>query len=85
MQVVDDDGVDRTPKPLILLKPTVMRNLPGMATTEYESHSPTSDLSENFLDRISSTGFGKSSFSTSTSGTHTPLQEEEEDYEGSIT
>jgi hypothetical protein len=80
--VLDDDGVDRTPKPLILLKPTVMKSGHGLST-EYDSHTPTSDVSDNFLDRISSSGFGRGGFSASTSGTHSPTEaEDEDDYAG---
>ncbi|KAG2499039.1 hypothetical protein HYH03_003224 [Edaphochlamys debaryana] len=75
LQVVID-GVDRTPKPLLSLNPTVLKGGQGDNTT------PNSEASEFFMDRISTTAFTKAGwYSNADSGTHTPKSEQEFDYE----
>ncbi|GFR43755.1 hypothetical protein Agub_g4867 [Astrephomene gubernaculifera] len=75
LQVVID-GVDRTPKPLLSLNPTVLKGAQGDTTT------PNSEVSEFFMDRMSTTAFTKAGwYSNADSGNHTPKSEAEYDYE----
>ncbi|GMH39829.1 hypothetical protein BSKO_07733 [Bryopsis sp. KO-2023] len=76
LQVIDDEGVERTPKPMLSLKPSVMHhNMSGFGPEE--SGTPTSEMSDNFLERMSSTGFSRGMFSAS--GTASPDMSEEGD------
>lgn len=71
------DGVDRTPKPLLSLRPTVLKGGPGD-----DSNTPNSDTSEFFMDRMSAAFSRAGWFSNADSGTHTPKSEADYDYEG---
>ncbi len=79
-QVIDDAGVDRTPRPLVSLDPSSMRNL-SSATGQ---STPNSDASEfMFLQRLPSATFsrqGTGIASGATSGTVTP-KSDDSDYE----
>ncbi len=71
------DGVDRTPKPLLSINPTVLKGAPGDITT------PNSETSEFFMDRMSGTAFTKGGwYSNADSGAHTPKSEAEYEYDG---
>ncbi len=60
-QVIDDDGVDRTPKPLLTVKPSVLRGMGGQGGGHEDGTlSPSSEAgSEFFLDRLSSANFSR--------------------------
>lgn len=76
--MIDEDGVDRTPKPMLSLKPTVMhQGIPGLVRAVEESATPTSEVSEIFPDNIQSANFSRGMFSTS--GTLSPGTSEEGD------
>lgn len=69
--------MDRTPKPLLSLNPTVLKGGAGDTTT------PNSETSDFFMDRISTAAFTKAGwYSNADSGTHTPKSEADYDYEG---
>jgi hypothetical protein len=55
-QVLDEDGVDRTPKPLMSLRPSALKGL-GMPGIGDSIDSPSSEMSDFFLDRMSSAAF----------------------------
>ncbi|EFJ40856.1 hypothetical protein VOLCADRAFT_77807 [Volvox carteri f. nagariensis] len=76
LQVVVD-GVDRTPKPLLSLNPTVLKGVQNDTTT------PNSESSEFFMDRMSTAAFTKAGwYSNADSGSHTPKSENDyPDYE----
>lgn len=67
-QVFDDEGVERTPRPMLYLKPSGALKTSGSGPED--GGSPRSELSDNFLDRMSCTGFSKGMFSES--GTASP-------------
>lgn len=70
------DGVDRTPKPLLSLNPTVLKGVQNDTTT------PNSESSEFFMDRMSTAAFTKAGwYSNADSGSHTPKSEADYDYE----
>lgn len=58
LQVIDDDGMDRTPKPLMSVRPTVTKGPAGGDAADGGS-SPRSEASEFFLDRMSSAQFSR--------------------------
>ncbi|GIL70976.1 hypothetical protein Vretimale_4066 [Volvox reticuliferus] len=75
-QQVVVDGVDRTPKPLLSLNPTVLKGVQNDTTT------PNSESSEFFMDRMSTAAFTKAGwYSNADSGSHTPKSEADYDYE----
>lgn len=64
----DDEGVERTPRPMLYLRPSGVPKAAGSGADD--PGSPRSELSDNFLDRMSCTGFSKGMFSAS--GTASP-------------
>eukprot|EP00201_Polytomella_parva_P018197 CAMPEP_0175071880 /NCGR_PEP_ID=MMETSP0052_2-20121109/19529_1 /TAXON_ID=51329 ORGANISM="Polytomella parva, Strain SAG 63-3" /NCGR_SAMPLE_ID=MMETSP0052_2 /ASSEMBLY_ACC=CAM_ASM_000194 /LENGTH=271 /DNA_ID=CAMNT_0016339181 /DNA_START=120 /DNA_END=932 /DNA_ORIENTATION=- len=74
LQVIDDEGIDRTPKPLLLVKPAAAK------TNDEVSSPPSEATSDFFLDHLSSTGFSTRAgwISGSESGTMTPRSEQGE-------
>lgn len=76
-QVIDDDGTDRTPKPLMALNPSVLR---GAGLHDKDSDAASDVTSEFFLDRMSDTNFSKAGWmSGTTSGSATPKSDAEEE------
>ena len=77
--MIDDEGVDRTPKPLMAAKHPA-KDAPGPAD---ESSSPSSEASDFFMDRMSSAGFNRGSFnrgwSDAGSGASSPRSEAGDD------
>ncbi len=59
-QVIDEEGVDRTPKPLLSVKPSVLRSIGAGVGGDDGTLSPMSEAgSEFFLDRMSSAVFSR--------------------------
>jgi len=78
LQVIVDEGIDRTPKPLMSLRPSVMK---GMGLPDEEG-TPTSEQSDFFMDRMSSAGFSRGGWGSGTnSGTMTPKSEYDDEYD----
>lgn len=86
LQVIDDQGVDRTPKPLISLDPSgAARSMYGGSVGTLDDSTPASEASElMFLNRMASANFSRQGGwqSGATSGTVSPKGEAEDDYEG---
>mmetsp|Transcript_24966 Transcript_24966/g.81789 ORF Transcript_24966/g.81789 Transcript_24966/m.81789 type:complete len:774 (+) Transcript_24966:69-2390(+) len=59
--VTDENGADVTPKPLLTLKPTVSGKGASQATPGHST--PTSEVSEAVVERMSSAGFSRSGYS----------------------
>ncbi len=84
--MIDDDGVDRTPKPLMSTKPSVLKGVGGGAAED--GSTPNSEASDFFMDRMSSAGFNRGSFnrgwSEAGSGLMSPKSEAgDDDYDTS--
>eukprot|EP00873_Tetraselmis_striata_P018619 jgi/Tetstr1/438883/TSEL_027391.t2 len=67
--VLDDSGRDVTPKPMLTLKPTVLKGSQVSGMSAADSGSPQSEFSELPMDRMSNTGFSQAGFSESTNST----------------
>lgn len=76
-QVFDEEGVERTPKSLLALRSNLTHQ-PQLGSATQEPGTPTSEMSDNFLERMSSTGFSHGMFSAS--GTVSPISSDGSDH-----